>query len=431
MWAPRTSPAQPRADGTAMAGPDLEGWTPGIPSSALAPATGKRHPERSERVRSETLAIHAGRAVDDGTGAVAEPITLSVTYERDPDGTYPRGYFYTTAGNPNRESLEARTTALEDGAEAVAFASGSMAIGAVLRTCLKPGDHVVVPTDVFQGTVRLLADVLAPWGVTWTSTETTELDSVRSAIRDNTKLVCAETLSNPLLKVADISGLAEIAHASGALLAVDNTFVTPIFQRPLQLGADLVVHASTKYLGGHGDVAGGIVVARQNGSQTAGIRMLQRREGGVPSPFDCWLVQRGIKTLSYRMRAHAGNALEIARFLQEHPLVETVHYPGLESHPQHQLALLTLDGFGGIVSFQVRGDADLALRIAGRTELFTHATSLGQAESLIQHQASSPTHGPGTELAENLLRLSVGLEHPDDLIDDLRRAMASTQPGPG
>lgn len=374
-------------------------------------------------MKPETMAIHAGRQPDDGSGAVAEPITLSVTYQRDPDGTYPRGYFYTTAGNPNRQSLEICAKSLEGGGESVAFASGSMAISAILRTCLRPGDHVVVPTDTFQGTLRLLVDVLAPWGVSWTATEITELDKVRSAFQDNTKLVWAESLSNPLLKIADIPSLAGLAHAHGALLCVDNTFVTPIFQRPLELGADVVVHASTKYLAGHGDVAGGIVVTRDGDGLARELRLLQRREGGVPSPFDCWLVQRGIKTLPYRMRAHGENAMAVAEFLQEYPLVETVQYPGLESHPQHRLALQNLDGFGGVISFQVRGGADLALRIASQTKLFVHATSLGQTESLIQHQASSPTHGPGTGLAENLLRLSVGLEHAADLIEDLRGAM--------
>lgn len=377
-------------------------------------------------MRLETVAVHAGRNPDVGPGAVVDPIHLSVSFQRDPDGGHPGGHFYSVAGNPNRDSLEESVRALEQGGTATAFSSGSAAITAVLRTLLKPGDHVIVPVDVFQGTVRILRDVLAEWGISHTVVDMSDVTAVEAAFSERTRLVWAEALSNPLLQVADIARLSDVAHAHGARLVVDNTFVTPVFQRPLGLGADAVVHASTKYLGGHGDVVGGVVVNRHDDGAAEQLRRLQWREGAVPSPFDCWLVHRGLKTLPWRMRAHADNAMRVAEFLSGHRAVEAVYHPGLDSHPQHSLAKAVLDGFGGVVAFQVNGGRESALRVAARVEVFTHATSLGQPDSLIQHQASSPTHGSGTGLAENLLRLSVGLEHPDDLIDDLDHAFEAT-----
>lgn len=373
-------------------------------------------------MRLETLAVHAGHAVDVASGAVAEPITLSVTYERDPDGGYSRDYYYSSKGNPNRTKLEACMAALEGGRAAVAFSSGTSAITAALRT-LHPGDHVIVPDDVFQGTIRVLRDVLPKWGIAYDVVDMTDPDALVAAIRRTTKLVWTETLSNPLLKVTDLERIATIAHEHGAVCIVDNTFVTPIFQRPLELGVDLVVHASTKYLAGHGDVLAGAVIAREPNALIEEIRQIQFLEGAVPSPFDCWLVHRGLKTLACRMRGHANTALSVARFLESHPMVEAVHYPALESHPQHNLAERHLDGFGGVVSFQVRGGRRAAIDVVANVRLFTRATSLGTPESLIQHQASSPTHGTGTGLAENLLRISAGLEHPDDLIEDLAQAL--------
>jgi cystathionine gamma-synthase len=371
----------------------------------------------------ETIAVHGGHEVDSSTGAIAEPINLSVTFERDPDGSYRRGYFYSSKGNPNRNALERAFTALEDGKIAVAFASGCSAISAVFRT-LKPGDHVLVPDDVFQGTIRILRDVLTSWGITYSMVDMTELESVRSAFQSNTRMIWMEALSNPLLKVTDLRMISDIARKKDVTSVVDNTFVTPVFQRPLESGVDLVVHATTKYVGGHGDVLGGIVVAREANSITDEIRKIQLLEGAVPSPFDCWLVHRGVRTLACRMRSHAENALKVARALELYPLIEAVHYPGLESHPQHSLAKQQFSGgFGGIVSFQVRGGPELAIAICAKVKLFKSATSLGGTESLIQHQASAPTHGANTGLAENLLRISVGLEHPDDLIADLEQAI--------
>lgn len=375
-------------------------------------------------MRLETQAVHAGTEVDPHSGAVVEPITLSVTFERDPDGGHSRGYHYGKAGNPNRRSLEKAVAALEQGEDSVAYASGSAAIAAVLGT-VRPGEHVLIPDDVFQGTVRLLRLSLARWGVQFSAVDMTDLPAVSAALRPRTRLIWVETLSNPLLKVTDLSAVAAIAHEHGALCAVDNTFVTPVFQRPLSCGVDYVMHAATKYLSGHADAMGGVVVA--SADRLGQLRTLQWAEGAVPGPFECWLIRRGLKTLPLRMRAHAAGAARVAEYLQAHPAVLAVRYPGLGSHPQHELARLILDGFGGIVSFRVRGGRATATRLAVTVRLFTRATSLGAPESLIQHQASAPTHGTGTALAEDLLRLSVGLEHPDDLIDDLDQALTHAE----
>lgn len=381
------------------------------------------------QVRIETMAVHAGCGIDKASGAVAESITPSVTFERDSEGQYPRGYFYSSKGNPNRNALEAAFAALEGGEGAVAFASGCAAIAAVFRT-LKPGDHVLVPDDVFHGTIRMLREILPKWQISYSQADMSDVNSVRAALEKNTRLVWLETLSNPLLKVTDIDAVAQVARDHGAISAVDNTFVTPIFQRPLEQGADLVVHASTKYIGGHGDVLGGAVIAQKANAIVDGIvreiRQIQLLEGSVPSPFDCWLIHRGFKTLPGRMRAHSSNALQVAVALEKHPLISAVHYPGLASHPQFALAARQLHGgFGGIVSIRVGGGAEIARAVCANVKIFTHATSFGSAESLIQQQAFSPTHGPGTLVPDDLLRLSVGLENPEDLIDDICGALTA------
>jgi cystathionine gamma-synthase len=374
-------------------------------------------------MKLETLAVHGGHAPDAGSGAIAKPITLSVTYQREPDGTYPKGSFYSSKGNPNRDTLETCFAGLEGGAAAVAFASGCAAITAVIRT-LKPGDHVLVPDDVFQGTIRILRDVMPKWGVTYRMIDMTDLAGLSAAMTPATKLVWTETFSNPLLKVTNLRAVADITHRAGALCVVDNTFVTPVLQRPLDSGVDLVVHASTKYIGGHGDVLGGIVVAMEDSATIKEVRQIQLLEGAIPSPFDCWLCHRGLKTLPYRVRAHSANAMLIARYLSTQQFVKKVFYPGLESHAGHELARTQLDGgFGGIVSVQVRGGRDAAVGVAGRVKIFTNATSFGEVESLVQHQATSLTHGTGTGIHDDLLRLSVGLEHPDDLVADLDQAL--------
>jgi cystathionine gamma-synthase len=372
-------------------------------------------------MRIETLAIHAGQDIDPATGSVIPPIYLTTTFEREADGSYPQGYIYTRLGNPNRTMLERCLTALEGGSDCAAFASGLAASGAILQA-LRPGDHVVAPDDAYYGVTRWLREIAGPWGLETTFVDMTDPENVHQALRPTTKLIWAETPSNPLLKVADIAALAEIAHSAGAACVVDNTWASPVLQRPLELGADLALHATTKYLGGHSDVLGGAVVARENSELFQRIRFLQGNGGAVPSPFDCWLVLRGIQTLAYRVRAHAENAGRVARFLAEHPAVERVYYPGLESHPGHAVAARQMRGFGGMLSVEVRGGQEAAMHVAARVQIFTRATSLGGIESLIEHRAS--IEPPGSRTPPGLLRVSVGLEHPDDLVEDLRQALA-------
>lgn len=368
----------------------------------------------------ETLAVHAAHGPDTATGAIAQPITLSTTFERAADGSLPHGYLYARDANPNRASLERALAALEGGATAAAFSSGQAATMAVFQA-LSPGDHVILPTSVYYGTRRLLDAVFGRWGVTMTSVDMRDAENVASAVNRATKLVWVETPSNPLLAVADIARIAEIAHDAGACCAVDNTWATPIGQQPLALGADLVMHSTTKYLGGHSDVMGGGLVAREDDEFFQRVRAVQTAGGAIAAPFDCWLVVRGIKTLPHRVRAHSANAAAVAEFLEAHPKVEAVHYPGLASHPGHAIAARQMTAFGGMVSVQVRGGRDASLRVKANVQLFTRATSLGGPESLIEHRASVEAPGSGTP--DNLLRLSIGLEHPDDLIADLDQAL--------
>ncbi|PYM17896.1 MAG: cystathionine gamma-synthase [Candidatus Rokuibacteriota bacterium] len=371
-------------------------------------------------MRIETLAVHAGRRVDPATGAVGTPIHLSTTFERDPDGTFPRGHLYARNSNPTRAALEECLRDLEGGAAAAAFGSGSAATAAIFQTLL-PGAHVIAPADAYHGTQRLLRDTFIPWGLAATFVDMTDLAAVKAALRPTTRLVWVETPSNPLWKISDVRAVAALARAAGARCVVDNTTATPVLQRPFALGADLIVHATTKYLGGHGDVMGGAVVARVEDEVFAGIRRVQAAAGAVPSPFDCWLVLRGIETLPWRMRAHSDSAMRIADFLVRHPRVEPVHYPGLTTHAGHVLAQHQMSAFGGMLSFQVQGDRDAAMDVAARLRIITRATSFGGNESLIEHRAS--IEGPDTRTPDNLLRLSVGLEHPDDLIEDLAQAL--------
>jgi cystathionine gamma-synthase len=368
----------------------------------------------------ETLAVHAGGEADPATGAVTPPIHLSTTFERDADGSYPRGYVYTRTDNPNRSALETCLAALEGGEAAAAFASGSAAAAAVFRALL-PGDHVVAPLDMYHGIRKLLREVLAPWGLGVSFVDSGDLGAVGAALTPRTRLIWLETPSNPLLQLTDIAAVAGLARDHGLLLACDNTWATPMGQRPLELGADLVVHATTKYLSGHSDVLGGAVVAGRKDGVFERVRLLQGSEGAVPSPFDCWLTLRGVRTLPYRMRGHSDNALRVAEFLERHEGVEAVHYPGLASHPQFALAERQMALSGGMLSVQLRGGAEAAMRVVARVTLFTRATSLGGVESLIEHRAS--IEGPDSQTPPNLLRLSVGLEHADDLIADLDGAL--------
>ena len=372
-------------------------------------------------MKIETLAIHAARGTESDFGALREPLHMSTTFERAADGSYPRGYYYSRSGNPNRDSLERAVAALEGGAEAVAFASGSAATMAVFAQ-FRPGARIVCSADCYHGTLKQLRDIVPGWGVEVVFVDTTDLEAVEQALGERTALLWFETPSNPLLKVSDIAALATLAHAKGALLGCDNTFASPILQQPIALGADLVMHSTTKYLGGHSDVIGGIVVAREGLDVTAGIREYQGTAGGVPSPFECWLLLRSLPTLPYRVRAQAANALAVAGFLASHRRVEKVFYPGLIDHPGHAVAARQMrDGFGGMMSVQVPGGAQEALAVAAGVKVFTRATSLGGVESLIEHRASM--EGPQTRTPANLLRLSIGLEHAEDLIADLDRAL--------
>lgn len=363
--------------------------------------------------------MHAGHSVDAATGAVATPIHLSTTFERDADGGYPHGYVYARGANPTRDALEEGLAALEGGEGAAAFGSGLAASSAILQA-LAPGDHVVAPTDVYHGMTKLLREVYMRWGLEVSFVDMTKIEEIKQAFTPKTKLVWMETPSNPLLKITDIAAVAEVAHAAGALCACDNTWA-PIVQRPLDLGTDFVMHSTTKYLGGHSDVMGGAIIAKQVAGFFERVREIQGASGGIPSPFDCWLILRGMRTLPCRMRVHSENALKIATWLADHPRVDAVHYPGLGSHVGHEIAARQMNDFSGMLSFEVKGGAAAALEVAARTEIFIRATSLGGVESLIEHRASIKGEDPRTP--QGLLRLSVGLEHADDLIEDLAEAL--------
>ena len=373
-------------------------------------------------MKIETTAVHAGREPDPATGALREPIQLSTTFERGADGSYAHGYSYSRSGNPNRATLEQAVTALERGSEAVAFASGSAATLAAFMLAV-PGGRIVCSSDCYHGTAKQLREILPQWGVRTEFVDTTDPGVVGRALEPGASLLWVETPSNPLLRISDLAALAGLAHARGALLGCDNTFASPVLQQPFAHGADLVMHSSTKYLGGHSDVLGGIVIVREAGPVLARLREFQSAGGGVPSPFDCWLLLRSLATLPLRVRAQSANAAAVARFLESDPRVERVHYPGLEAHPGHSLAARQMHGgFGAVVSVQVPGAAAEALAVVSRVRLFTRATSLGGVESLIEHRAS--IEGPLSQTPPNLIRMSVGLEHPDDLISDLDQALA-------
>jgi cystathionine gamma-synthase len=371
------------------------------------------------QVKIETIAVHAGHAVDPATGAVATPIYLSTTFERDVQGTYSRGFMYTRNNNPNREALERGVSMLEGGESAAAFASGTGAAMSILQA-LSPGDHIVAHVDAYYGTSRLIREIFVRWKLEADFVDMSDLAAVKKALRPYTKLAWAETPSNPLLKIVDVAAVAQIVAGTGALLVCDNTWA-PVLQRPFDLGADLILHSTTKYFGGHCDVLGGIVVAKKDNEFFKRIRSIQFEGGAVPSPFDCWLILRGMRTLPWRMRAHSGNAMRIAEFLARHPKVKRVHYPGLQSHPGHKIAAAEMSMFGGMLSFEVRDGYDAAMGVAAKTKIFVRATSLGGVESLIEHRAS--IEGPGTTSPEGLLRLSIGLENAEDLIADLDQAL--------
>ncbi len=374
----------------------------------------------------ETRAIHGGYEPDPTTGAVIPPIYATSTYKQDGVGGLRGGYEYSRSANPTRTALEGALAAVEQGERGFAFASGLAAEDAILRALTKPGDHAVIPDDAYGGTFRLFDKVARPWGLEHTPAHLADLDAVRAAIRPETKLVWVETPTNPLLSVGDIEALAAIAHDAGALLVVDNTFASPYLQQPLTLGADLVVHSTTKYVGGHSDVVGGAVVVRDL-EVAERIGFHQNAMGAVAGPFDSFLTHRGLKTLGVRMDRHCDNAEKVVDFLCSHPAVGTVIYPGLETHPGHEVAARQMKRFGGMVSFRVNGGEEAALRVCESTRVFTLGESLGGVESLIEHPGRM-THqsvaGTALEVPADLVRLSVGIETADDLLADLDAALS-------
>jgi cystathionine gamma-synthase len=372
-----------------------------------------------------TRAIHVGQEPDATTGSVIVPIHATSTFAQDGVGGTRGGYEYSRTGNPTRAALQECIASLEGGRHGFAFSSGMAATDVVLRALLRPGDHVVLPDDAYGGTFRLLDKVLRGWGVDYTPVALSDLDAVRSALRPATKVVWCETPTNPLLRISDVAALAELAHGADARLAVDNTFASPYLQSPLRLGADVVVHSSTKYLGGHSDVVGGALVTGDD-ELAQRVAFLLNAAGAVPGPFDAWLTLRGIKTLSVRMERHCDNAERVADALRAHPRVKEVLYPGLRDHPHHDLAARQMRRFGGMVSFRTTDGAEAALDVCARTRVFTLAESLGGVESLIEHPARmthASTAGSQLEVPDDLVRLSVGIEDADDLISDLRQAI--------
>ncbi|HWX54048.1 MAG TPA: aminotransferase class I/II-fold pyridoxal phosphate-dependent enzyme [Verrucomicrobiae bacterium] len=373
-------------------------------------------------MKIETRAVHVGRKPEAGFRDVTPAIHLSTTFQKANDGSLPGGYLYSRSNNPNRAALEEALASLEDGAAALAFSSGNAATAGLLHA-LSPGDHVIVGNDVYYGTAALLNNHLSKWGLTACYVNMQDLAAVERVVTPRTKLVWVETPSNPLLNITDIRGVAAIAKAkaAGALVACDNTWATPLLQLPFQLGADVVMHSVTKYLSGHSDVLSGTLIFKETGALFEKVRDIQHDGGAVPSPFECWLALRGLQTFPYRVRAQSESAQKIAEFLDRQPKVANVHYPGLPGHPGHKIAARQMSGFGGMLSIEVRGGQREAFQLAAAVKLFTHATSLGGAHSLIEHRAS--VEGEATQAPANLLRLSIGLEHADDLIADLEQAL--------
>ncbi|OBI26232.1 cystathionine gamma-synthase [Mycolicibacter sinensis] len=372
-----------------------------------------------------TKAIHAGFRPDPATGAVNAPIYASSTFAQDGVGGLRGGYEYARTGNPTRAALETALAAVEHGSFGRAFSSGMAATDCALRAMLRPGDHLIIPDDAYGGTFRLIDKVFTHWGVAHTPVALADLDAVRAALTDKTRLIWVETPTNPLLSISDIEGIAAIGRNSGAKVLVDNTFASPALQQPLTLGADVVLHSTTKYIGGHSDVVGGALITDDE-ELDAAFAFLQNGAGAVPGPFDAYLTLRGLKTLVLRMQRHSENATAVAEFLTGHPAVERVLYPGLPGHPGHDVAARQMRGFGGMVSVRMRGGRAAAEKLCAATEIFILAESLGGVESLIEHPGAmthASTAGSQLEVPDDLVRLSVGIEDIDDLLDDLKQAL--------
>ncbi len=373
-----------------------------------------------------TKAIHAGFKPDPATGAVNAPIYASSTFAQDGVGGLRGGYEYARTGNPTRAALEASLAAVEEADYGRAFASGMAATDCALRAVLRPGDHVVMPDDAYGGTFRLIDKVFTQWGIDYTAVSLADLDAVRAAITPQTKLIWVETPTNPLLSIADIAGIVGIASTSNTKVLVDNTFASPALQQPLTHGADIVLHSTTKYIGGHSDIVGGALLTSDE-ELDAAFAFLQNGAGAVAGPFDAYLTMRGLKTLVLRMRQHCENATLVAEFLAEHPAIATVLYPGLPSHPGHEIAAKQMGGFGGMVSVRMRGGPDAARQLCASTEIFILAESLGGVESLIEHPGAmthASTAGSQLEVPDDLVRLSVGIEDAGDLLADLEQALS-------
>ena len=373
-----------------------------------------------ESAAIDTILAHAGCDPDPATGAVIPPLHLATTFERDADGEYSRGFIYSRNENPTRLLFEETLARLEGGASCLAFASGMAASTALLQT-LRPGDHIILASDLYYGMRRLVQTLFADWGVEHDEVDFSDVENLAAAARPNTRMVWVESPSNPLLNLIDLRAAAEAAHAVNALLVVDNSWATPVLQRPLELEADVVVHSVTKYLSGHSDVLGGAVVFARESDLSERVRHIQVAAGAVMDPFSAWLSLRGMRSLSARLRVQCRNARQIAAFLNNHLAVERTNFPGLPEHPGHAIAAHQMRDFGGMLSFEVVGGMDRAMRVAGATRIFRRATSLGGTESLIEHRAS--LEGGSSAVPENLLRLSIGLEDPDDLVSDLSRAL--------
>lgn len=371
-------------------------------------------------MRFETKVVHSGAGVDEATGAVAPPIHLSTTFARRADGSLHADYGYIRESNPNQQALEQALSDLDGGAGALAFGSG-MAAGTALIQALPEGWHIVMPDDCYYG-YRVLADEFIPrWGLTATLVDMSDLDLVRGAMRSGSTLLWAESPSNPLMKICDLRALATLAQEYQARFIVDGTFATPVLQRPIELGADIVLHSTTKYIGGHSDLQGGALIFSKADDLYKRVEHVRHITGGVASPFNSWLALRGVRSLAARMRMHSENALAVARFLEKHPAVGDVFYPGLPKHRGHDVARRQMSAFGGMLSFTVEAGREAALKVVSRVNLFTRATSLGGVESLLEHRQTS--EGEGSTTRPDLIRVSVGLEHPDDLIQDLAQAL--------
>jgi cystathionine gamma-synthase len=372
-------------------------------------------------MKFETLAIKSIENNLTNTNAVSVPIYLSTTFIRNEDGSYNNGFSYTRSNNPNRQILENSLALLEGGEICYAFSSGMAAISAVFQT-LSTGDHILLPDDVYYNVYMLTTEVFKRWGLEFSIVDMSNKNEVRSAIKENTKLIWVETPSNPQLKITDIQLISEIAKKKNILLAVDNTWSTPVLLKPLDLGADIVIHSTTKYFGGHSDVLGGCIVLKENNKTSEKLSHIQSLCGGVPSPFDCWLISRGIQTLHLRVSAQTKTAKKLAKFLESHAKIEKVNYPGLKSHPQFNIAKKQMkNGFGAMLSILVKGDAQTANKVANKLKIFTIATSLGGVESLVEHRKS--VEGVNSSTPENLLRISIGLENVNDLIEDWDQAL--------